>query len=847
VLAGSDDLTGKAIGRFQITMLLGKGGMGEVYLAEDCLLKRPVALKRVSAALRSDPQYRELLVKEAERASRLNDEHVAAVHDIVDHQGELFLVMEYVEGQSLRHRMREPVSREEFTAIAEQCAEALIAAHQSGIVHRDIKPENIMITRKGRVKICDFGLARQGAWIEDTAFQHHRTPVVGFCGTPAYMAPESLLNRDPDFRADMFSLGVVLYELLTGIHPFRELNSHIATTDRVLHARPVLADEIRTDVPHALALVIDRMLRKQPSDRFETPNELLAAIRRVPASLPRSRNKSRLTVLLITLIVLTPVLAFYAFRYLPTRTNAPRGPSNLVVLPFRALGGASETRFYSDGLTETITAQLARLTDPASVQVLPATEVRARKVTTAEQARRQFSANLVLAGTFQQVDSVNRLTYSLYDTETMRDVKTGAIEFNASKASALEDRLLSAVSQGLGLSAQPRSNANPTLGEAYQSYLRGRGYLSDASNDEHLQVAVQSLKRAAELDPNYAVAYASLGQAYWSKYKATNEPVWLELAQHACEQSENLNSKTAESKVCLATVKVGTGQYESAVADFEAALEIDPRSDAAYLGLADANEQSGNYAAAERTHLRVIQLRPKYYLGYSRLGQFYLRRARYQDAADQFQKEISLIPQSEQPYTAVGAAYIYLGRYDDAITVLRRSIELRPTFPALSNLGSTLLRLRRYDDAATVFENGTALFGRNYRLAGNLARSYFLSSALHSKATPAYGHAIELALAELDVNPRNSDAHIMLGRYYAMLQERKEALAHLNAALIMRPSEAEYFSIAAVIYNQLGDRTSALRELKKAVSLGWSPAEIQTEIELDNLRYDPEFQKLAAK
>jgi eukaryotic-like serine/threonine-protein kinase len=141
VLAGSDDLTGQAVGRFQITNLLGKGGMGEVYLAEDSLLKRSVALKRVSSALRSDPQYRELLVKEAERASRLNDEHVAAIHDVVDHEGELFLVMEYVEGQSLRQRMRDPVSTEEFMSIAEQCVEALIAAHQSGIVHRISSPK----------------------------------------------------------------------------------------------------------------------------------------------------------------------------------------------------------------------------------------------------------------------------------------------------------------------------------------------------------------------------------------------------------------------------------------------------------------------------------------------------------------------------------------------------------------------------------------------------------------------------------------------------------------------------------------------------------------------------------
>src|SRR5262245_22082824 len=234
VLAGSDDLTGKAIGRFQITALLGRGGMGEVYLAEDSLLKRPVALKRVSASLRANPHYRELLIKEAERASRLNDEHVARIHDVLESRGEVFLVMEYVEGQSLRHLLRKPLSLSEFVPIAVQCAEALVAAHQSGIVHRDIKPENIMVSSKGRVKICDFGLARQNQWVADTGVLD-RTPTVGLRGTPAYMAPEALLNRNPDFRADMFSLGIVFYETLTGKHPFRDGDNQVSTVDRIIH------------------------------------------------------------------------------------------------------------------------------------------------------------------------------------------------------------------------------------------------------------------------------------------------------------------------------------------------------------------------------------------------------------------------------------------------------------------------------------------------------------------------------------------------------------------------------------------------------------------------------------
>jgi tetratricopeptide (TPR) repeat protein len=195
----------------------------------------------------------------------------------------------------------------------------------------------------------------------------------------------------------------------------------------------------------------------------------------------------------------------------------------------------------------------------------------------------------------------------------------------------------------------------------------------------------------------------------------------------------------------------------------------------------------------------------------------------------------------------IGAAYIYQGRYPDAITVLRQSIELRPTSGALSNLGSTYLRLRRFPEAIPVFEQAIQLFPRNYIFHGHLARAYYWAPGEREKAVAAFQRAIDLGLDELRVNARSADAHIMLARYYAMLGKRTESLSHLSSALALRPTEAEYFSIAAVVQNQLGDRASTLSALRKAVDLGWSPAEIQSEVEFDNLRQETEFQKIIQK
>ncbi|HVO82533.1 MAG TPA: serine/threonine-protein kinase, partial [Terriglobales bacterium] len=218
------DLTGTRVGRFAVRALLGAGGMGEVYRADDTRLRRPVALKRVSRKLGADPRARQHIFKEAERASALNSPHIAAVYDVLEENGEVFLVMEYVEGSSLRQRLRTSgrVPVPEFLELALQCAEALAAAQKKGIVHRDIKPENILVTPGGQVKILDFGLAKHlPAAGEEDATVSVDSLDRSLAGTPGYMAPEVLLGGEADHRSDIFALGVVFYEMLTGLHPFR--------------------------------------------------------------------------------------------------------------------------------------------------------------------------------------------------------------------------------------------------------------------------------------------------------------------------------------------------------------------------------------------------------------------------------------------------------------------------------------------------------------------------------------------------------------------------------------------------------------------------------------------------
>jgi serine/threonine protein kinase len=346
------DLTGKTVGRFAIRARLGAGGMGEVYRAEDTRLKRAVALKRVAPRLQADENYRKRFLREAQCASGLASQYIASVYDVLESNGEIFLVMEYVEGVTLRQQLAQPLSLERFLGIAVQCAAALVAAHELGIVHRDIKPENIMLNSAGQVKILDFGLAKQLPSPDNEV----TTESVGsgsFSGTPAYMAPEVLLEREPDRRADIFSLGVVFYEALSGRHPFQAA-SILATSTRILHDAPVPLRHLNPKVPAELERIVAKMLAKDPTQRYATAADLLVDLRAVehavaypatlpPSALPTPRTKSRswglaaLTVLAVAGLGLLPQVRqrFNWFGH-----SAVAGPKNLAVLPFRAIGGA---------------------------------------------------------------------------------------------------------------------------------------------------------------------------------------------------------------------------------------------------------------------------------------------------------------------------------------------------------------------------------------------------------------------------------------------------------------------------------------------------------------------------
>ena len=525
-----DSLSGKVVGRFRIGERLGKGGMGEVYSAEDTKLKRTVALKRLAPSLRADSLYRHRFLEEAERASRFGDAHVAAVYDVLEEQGEIFLILEYVEGQNLRQRLRQPLSLDEFFAIAFQCAEALVSAHRHGIVHCDIKPENIMLSSAGQVKILDFGVAKHLPRSDQSSTVDRAGT---FAGTPAYMSPEVLLEQAPDGRADIFSLGVVFYEVLTGQHPFLA-GSFVATTDRIRGETPASIRIFNRSVSRELeAWSIKRWPRMRGSGTPARKNCWRRCARCTgdcpPADWrgrcrcrnldPRGKEWLWAAGLAAALLLSVPVYLHYRVRpgVILSKSSVP---VQLAVLPFAPTTNDPSSKAFGDGLTETLTAKLAQLSGNYPLQVVATSEIRAEGVTSVEQARKNFGVGLVLEGNLHSSGNQVRVNYSLVDAETNRQLSADTVDADVSDAFAVEDQVVDGVLHMLGLSIQSNERVvlaahgtgDPT---AYDQYLRGRGYLLDYHKHENIENAISAFNRALTLDPKYGQAYAGLGKAYW--------------------------------------------------------------------------------------------------------------------------------------------------------------------------------------------------------------------------------------------------------------------------------------------------------------------------------------------
>lgn len=834
--------------RFVIRAKLGSGGMGEVYLAEDTLLKRSVAIKLIRREHDHDSAYEHRLRLEAERASQLNHPHIAAVYDLLEQAGRLCLVMEYVEGQTLRSKLRENISSEEFFAIAGQCLDAIAAAHRRGVLHCDLKPENIIVSPQGDLKVLDFGVAR--AFTDNHTIDELTTTSLG--GTPGYMAPEVLLGAAPGRCSDIFSVGVIFYEMLSRQHPFR-LDREAPLASGILRSGP---PPLPKGVPEGIEPVILRMLAKDPEQRYQRCEDTLTDIRAVQSGKKPRLGETRsllnrfwmrgvfAAILVVALLVPT--------RYLRMPWQAGQVQAavrELAVLPFQPTAQDSGSRAFALGLTETLAARLGEIADRYPVEVVPAAEVRAQSVSDARHARSLLGASLVLEGSFQQSGSTVRILYSLVDTRSLRQLHSGVITVESSDTFAVQDRVIEEVLKMLDIelaqSDRGLMGAHGTADpQAYDSYLRGRGYLQQYDRTESLQNAIAEFRHSLAADPQFGAAYAGLGQAYLHLYSITHAPGSLSSATEACKSAAELNKGNPDGEICLGMLANASGKFETAAEHLEHALKLDSSRPDIYQQLAIAYEKDKRGADAELLLKREIALRPESYDGYQALGWFYSQHGRYDEAALQFKRVIEIAPDSIMGYSNLGATLVLQGNYSEAIDALERSIRIQPTAPALNNLGAVYFYLRKYPESASAYQRAARMTPDDYTVFGNLGEAYAQMPARQEESRQAYMQALRLARQRLQASPKDGDALLSAALFAASLGKSEEAEPYRRAGVKASGQNPETRFISAQVLARLHQDAKALAELERALHLGLPLSEVSGDPEWQRFSGDPKYQAM---
>lgn len=770
---------GRRLGPYEILGPIGAGGMGEVYRARDTRLDRIIAVKVLPAALAVDEVYRQRFEREARAASALNHPHIAHVYDVGVDEGTHFIAMEYVEGQNLRELVAHgPLDVDRMVDLGQQMASALEEAHSRGIVHRDIKSANAVVSPNGQVKLLDFGLARRtlesAAALSSRVETEARTQAGLVVGTVPYMSPEQALGKEVDHRTDLFSLGVVLYELAVGRLPFVG-DTATQTIDQICHASPEPLSKSRSDVPAELERVVRKCLEKERDRRYATARDLLVDLRNLqrdrasgtgPRTAPAPGKNRR--VLLVGAVVLVAAVAVVAGAlYGKARRGASIG--SVAVLPFENATGDPSNDYLSDGISESLINKLSSLPGLRVISRKSAFAFKGQKLGPAEIGAK-LGVDALLLGSLAQRGSSLAITAELVSVRDDTQLWGEKYARRADDVLQIEGEIAATIARTLrrqlsGEETERLARAATDDPEAYRLYLKARGFL--VGNQQEMDKSIDLFQQAVAKAPEYALAHAGLAEAHtrqaFLRGSGREEP--LKRARAAVKRALELDPDLAEAHAALGLVRF----Y------FE-----------------------WDWAGAEAEFRRAIELNPGSRVGQEEYGWFLTALGRLDEGLAHSQDAARLDPLSVGPVHDMAINFMIRGDLDQAAATFRRAIDIDPNWTwGYVKLGRTLAMQGKCPEAMAqaevaerrIADGGAPLsrawLGATYAICGEPARARQKLDELHALSEERY------------VDPSTyADIHASLG-------ELDEALRCYEKAWEDRTPSMAYASIASRINPRL--------------------------------------------